>query len=39
MENYTIAEYDCLTGIETVRELTPEEIAALPIEPSDDATR
>lgn len=30
MEPYTITEYDVLTGIETTREMTPEEIADLP---------
>ena len=34
MEKYTISEFDVLTGVETTRELTPEEIAELP-EPTE----
>jgi hypothetical protein len=36
MNSYTITEYDCATGIETTREMTPEEIALLP-EATDEA--
>jgi len=36
MSTYTITEYDVATGIETTREMTPEEIADLP-EPLDEA--
>lgn len=30
MTKYTITEYDVSTGVETTRDLTPEEIAELP---------
>jgi hypothetical protein len=30
MNIYTITEYDVATGLETTREMTPEEIASLP---------
>ncbi len=30
MNPYTVTEYDVFTGIETHREMTPEEIAQLP---------
>jgi hypothetical protein len=36
MNNYTITEYSALTGIEKKRDMTPEEIAALP-EANDEA--
>ncbi|CAB4138695.1 hypothetical protein UFOVP335_10 [uncultured Caudovirales phage] len=36
MNPYTITEHDCATGIETTREMTPEEIALLP-EATDEA--